>query len=81
MSLFPVKVWIDSETYEQGTGSGGDFNRQTFTHLHEKLYYVEAMNETLAEERALELYMEEEAKEHIHAHTDGYVIVEHAKKK
>ena len=80
MSLFPVKVWVDSDEHSMVLAEHAS-DPPTFKHIHAKLYYVEARSESMAEERALELYMREEAPKHIHAHTAGSVIVERASEK
>jgi hypothetical protein len=76
VSLFPVKVWIDSETFRPGTDHASEQDR--FVHLYEFLYYVEARTEDEAKRHALVLYMREHAPKHIRAHTDGSVYVEKA---
>ena len=80
MSLFPVKVWIDSEVYKGG-GASQDKPEDRFEHLHEKLYYVEARLESQAITKALEVYRVEEMPKHVHAHAEKSIYVEKANPK
>ena len=72
MSVFPVKVWVDSDVYDGNATK----DASGFVHLHEKTYFVEARGEAAAKEKALEVYMKEEAMKHIHAHAEEPIYVE-----